>query len=47
MTQFWCLMRDLKRNQMRQPADIDADVESHRKTKMKAPSSKEGDTEKY
>ena len=37
----------LKRNQVRQPADIDMDVDSHRKTKMKDPNYKEGDTEKY
>ena len=32
-----------KRNQVKQPADIDTDVVSHRKTEMK----EEGDTEQY
>ena len=38
-------MWDLKRNQVRQPADVD--VDSHRNTETKDPNSKEGDTEGY
>ena len=32
----------MKRNQARQSADVDVNVDSHRNTKMKDPSSKEG-----
>ena len=34
-------------NQARQPAEDDADVDSHRKTETKDPNSEEGDTEEY
>ena len=37
----------LERNQVRQPADIDADVDSHRETEMKDLNSNEGDTEEW
>ena len=40
---MWCS----KRNQVRQSADIDEDLDNHRKTKMKDHNSKEGDTENY
>ena len=36
-----------KGNQARQPAEGDADMDSHRKIEMKDPNSEEGDTEKY
>ena len=45
VTQVWCAMHGSKRNQERQQTDIDADVDSHRKPKMKDPNSEEGDTE--
>ena len=47
MTQFWHPTRDSKRNQLRQPADVEMDMDSHRKIKMKDPNSEEGDTEGY
>ena len=47
ITQFWHLMWGSKRNQVRQPADIDADKDSHKRTKMKDPNSEEGDRHKY
>ena len=44
-------MKDSKRNHVRQPADLDVDVDedmdSCRKTDMKDPSYEEGNTEKY
>ena len=39
--------KKLKRNQARQPADVDADVDSCSKTMTKYANSKEGDTQKY
>ena len=42
MTQFWFPMRDSKRNQVRQLVEVDADVDSCRKTEMKDPNSEEG-----
>ena len=47
MAQFWHPIRNSKRNQARQAADIDMDVDSYRKTEMKDLNSEEGDTEKY
>ena len=47
MTQFRQPTLGLERNQVRQPADIDMDVDSHRKTEMRDPNSEQGDTEKY
>ena len=47
LTKFWHPIRDSKRNQVRQPADIDPDVDSHRKTEMKDPSTEEGDIVRY
>ena len=41
MTHFWHPMWGSKRNQARQLADVDADVDSHRKTEGKKPYSKE------
>ena len=40
-------MWDSKRNQVRQAADADVNVDRHRETEMKDPNSKEGDTEEY
>ena len=47
VTQVWHPMQGSKRNQVRQPADIDMDVDSCRKTQTKDPNSKDGDTEEY
>ena len=47
ITQLWYPMWGLTRNQARQPADVDADIDSCRKTETKDPSSEERDTEKY
>ena len=40
-------MKDSKRNKVRQLAEVDKDVDTHRKNKTKDPNSEEGDTEKY
>ena len=45
VTQIWWW--GSKRNKVRQPADVDADVDSCTKTKMKDPNSEEGDAEEY
>ena len=47
VTQFWYSMWGSKRNQVRQLADIDGDVDRYRKTKRKDPNSEEGDTGEY
>ena len=39
MTQIWHPIRASKRNQARQPAEVDVDMDSHRKTGMKDPNS--------
>ena len=36
-----------KRNQVREPAEVEVDVNSQRKTKTMDPNSKEGATEEY
>ena len=40
-------MWGLKRNQAKQPAEVEADMNSQSQTKMKDPGSKQGDTEEY
>ena len=46
MMHIWCPMKDLKKNQTRQP-EVEVGMNSQRKTEIKDPNSKEEGMEEY